>query len=228
MAEYLNQEAQKQMVLLINEYMALSNNGNDINFKSNKIMRILFVLYFDKLIMGMIYSPKYNFWKFAEIDDLLQEGRMAVLSSIHKQQWIEERGTIFNFYSSVISKNLINFTKKNNKKWNNLDLDINDVYNDLGIQYHQDYHKAFLIEEAFIFLKHCFSGKQKFENLTDLLYHYYTITEGKKFIKKDFISFAKAYNFSPASVNNYFSYLKRLKSKKELKQILDMEEINEG
>lgn len=224
MAVYLDKTKQKEMEVLIYMYLEESQNGEVQNKKTEIIMSNLFSNYFDKLIHGVIRNNNYKFWLYAELDDLFQEGRAAILSSIHKRQWDPKRGSIFNFFSTVVSKNLINFTRKQSRhQFDNIDADIGDVFNDEGIKYNQNFDDILILDEAFKALDIFFSGKPKFQSLTVLLKHYYELNSGKRFIKKKFIAFAKAHNHSPASVNNYFSYIKRLKLKKEIREMLEME-----
>ena len=216
------------MQALIEEYLEISQGGENLSSRTEQIMTILFVQYFDKLIYGMIYNQKYRFWRFGDIDELFQEGRLAIISSIHKRQFNPERGSIFNFFSTVVAKNLMNYTKKQNKyAFRNIGIDINDVFNNRNVKYYQNYNDVIMVDDAFDALREFFKGKKKFEELTELLYHYYEIHSGKDFVKKKFISFAKAHNYSPASVNNFFSYAKRLAFKKEIKVLLEMEEEND-
>lgn len=222
---YITVEDQKKIEELINKYLEISNGGEIITPATERIMSELFTKYFDKLVYGVIYNQRYKFWRFSELDELFQEGRLAILSSIHKKQFNPERGSVFNFFSTVVAKNLMNFTKKQNKHvFNNVGIDINDVFNNTNVKYYQNYDDALLIDDAFAALKEFFKGKKKFEELTDLLHHYYEINSGKEFMKKKFIAFAKAHNFSPASVNNFFSYAKRLAFKKEIKNLLEMDD----
>lgn len=212
------------MERLIYEYTDVSNCGTLQTARSERIMSNLFSNYFDKLVQGVIRNNTYKFWLYAEIDDLFQEGRLAILASLHKKQWDPKRGSIFNFFSTVVSKNLINFTRKQSKSaFHGVDTDINDIFNDESIKYTQNFDNGIVLEETFRMLKAFFKGKPKFEQLTDLLLHYHGLNLGKRFIKKKFIAFAKAYGFSPASVNNYFAYIKRLKLKKEIRHLLEIE-----
>ncbi len=222
---YINKEDQQHIEHLIELYLEISNNGEIINAQTERIMNELFTKYFDKIIYGIIFNQNYRFWRFAELEDLIQEARTAIITSIHKRQYNNQRGSVFNFFSTVVSKNLINFTKKQNRhNFNDVTVDINDIFNNECVQYNQNFNNFLVLEEAFDALREFFKGKTKFVQLTDLLYHYYDINSGKKFVKKKFIAFAKAHNFSPASVNNFFSYTKRLKLKKEIKHLLEVDE----
>lgn len=224
---YLNKSNQKEMINLMLEYLEESNNGEKINHKTNLIMKNFFENYADFLIMGVIHMPKYKFWNYAEVDDLLQEGRISLIQSIHKQQWDPNRGSIFNFFTTVIIRSLINYTRKFNKKQES-DADIDIIYNNEHIKYYQDYESQFLINDIFREIKKHFKGKNKFVKLTELLEHYYYNNFGKKFIKKHFIEFAKAYNFSPAITNTFFGYIKNLihSKDKEIQILLNFDEEN--
>lgn len=212
---------------LIEEYMVLFETTTKNTKRAEEIMHILFAQYFDKLIYGMIYNGKYRFWRFGDIDELFQEGRLAIISSIHKKQFNPERGSLFNFFSTVVAKNLMNYTKKQNKYlYRNIDADVSDVFNHNNVKYHQNFNDVLMIDDAFNALRKFFQGKKKFEELTELLYHYYQIYSGKNFVKKSFIAFAKAHNYSPASVNNFFSYAKKLSLNKEIKILLEVDEDN--
>lgn len=221
---YLTEEDQKEMIKLMNDYIENSNNGRITSVRIERMMNTLFSKYFDPLILGIIHMPKYTFWGREEVDDLLQEGRIAVIQSIHKNQWDPQRGTIFNFFTTVIIRSLINHTRKKNKSSDEIDIDA--IYNNFNAQYNQDFNRHFLMEDVFDELKKHFKGKKKFVKLTKLLEQYYYDNLGKKFIKKHFIEYAKAYNLSPAITNTFFSYVKNLthSKNKEIQILLNFTE----
>ncbi len=222
---YINKSDQIRWEQLLTEYLEESQFGTRQTPRTERLMTILFTEYFDKIINGIIFNQQYRFWRFSEMDDLCQEARAAIMASIHKQQFDPARGNIFNFFSTVVSKNLMNYTKKQNRYlFNNIGIDINDVFNNENVQYYQNYNDFIILEDTFKAMRHFFSGKDKFVQLTNLLEHYYILNTGKKFVKKKFISFAKAHNFSPASVNNFFSYCKKMKLKKEVRYLLEVED----
>jgi DNA-directed RNA polymerase specialized sigma subunit len=206
---YINKEQQDEMIRLMFEYLDLSNDGEKITNKTNQLMNKFFGNYVDLIIKGVIHMPQYKFYRFAELEDLIQEGRMAILQSIHKRQWDIEKGNIFTFFTTVISRNLINYTRKLNKNITS-ETDIFELYNNEDMTYRQNFDKDFLITFAFQEIKKFFKGKNKFIQLTNLLEHYYHNNTDKRFIKKHFIEFAKAYNFSPAITNTFFAYIKRM------------------
>ena len=87
-----------------------------------------------------------------------------------------------------------------------------------------------MVDDIFQELEKHFEGKKKFIKLTKLLEQYYFENFGKKFIKKHFIEYAKAYNLSPAITNTFFLYVKNLvhSKNKEVRLLLnfDDEEYN--
>lgn len=206
------------------EYIEITEGGNIISRRSDYLMNIFFKKYIDNIINGIIFSKRYSFWQYAELDDLIQEARIAIINSIHKQQWKREKGSIFNFFSTVIARNLMNFTTKHNKNYSTIiNIDITEMFN---LYYNQNYDKNFIIDDLHKILLEYFSGKKKFEELTNLLIEYYKMNLGKKFIKKHFIDFAKMYNYSPAIINTFFDLIKRLSNKKEIKELL-LQKYNE-
>lgn len=227
---YLNKNDQKEMIKLMIKYIEESNCGEVTNHKTNMLMDVFFSKYADHLVKGVIHMPTYKFWNYAEVDDLLQEGRMALIQSIHKNQWDPNRGNIFNFFTTVIVRSLINYTRKYNKREES-DADIDVIYNNSDMKYYQDYESQFLLQDIFREIKKYFKGKIKFIKLTELLEHYYNDNFGKKFIKKHFIEYAKAYNFSPAITNTFFAFVKNLiySKDKEIQILLDFgDDINES
>jgi len=206
------------------EYIEITEGGNIISRRSDYLMNIFFKKYIDNIINGIIFSKRYSFWQYAELDDLIQEARIAIINSIHKQQWKREKGSIFNFFSTVVARNLMNFTTKHNKNYSTIiNIDITEMFN---LYYNQNYDKNFIIDDLHKILLEYFSGKKKFEELTNLLIEYYKMNLGKKFIKKHFIDFAKMYNYSPAIINTFFDLIKRLSNKKEIKELL-LQKYNE-
>lgn len=211
------------MAVLIERYSVIKDSNEKEDIKESKKILTEFFSYADKIVVGIIYSPGYNFWRYAEIDDLVQEARVAILLSLNKTQWDPARGSIFNFFSTVVSKNLMNYTNKvtkNSKRYSYKK--INDACS--NIVYNHDFEKNFIMNEVFDLLQEFLSGKKTAEELLELLKKYYDINFGEKFIKKDFIEYCGAYGYSPATVNTFFLLLKRIKYQKNYKynQILDI------
>lgn len=200
-------------------YQEKSEYGQIKNIHTDRIIEQFF-RYADLIINGVIHA--YKFWVYAEMDDLKQEARMALIISINKQQWDAEKGNIFNFFTTVVSRNLINYTRKRYKK-EEKDIDIDLLYNNISMKYTQDFDKTFIMNDIFSELRKFFKGKHKFIELTKLLEHYYYDNLGKKFVKKHFIEFAKAYNFSPAITNTFFASIKKMNYLKDegVKELLN-------
>lgn len=228
---YIGEQQQDEMELLIEKYIDISNKGEIKSKHTDMLMHVLFVKYFDKMIGGIIYSQKYKFWKFAEYDDLFQEGRTAVLSSINKCQWKKERGSIFNFFTTVIMRNLINYTTKYNKNSHSMaSTDISKIPHHKDIQYIQNFDRDFLIDDMRQILMKHFSGKHKFQELSDLLVHFFATTYSRKFIKRRFIEYTRGFNYSSAIVNTFFSHIKKINNMDKQIKILfeDQDECHEG
>lgn len=223
---YIDKTQQDEMVELINKFLYETNSGEFTSQKSNFIMNKLFENYMDKIIMGIIFTPKYSFWKYAETDDLLQEGRMAIYLSIIKSQFNPDRGSPFNFFSTVVSKNLMNFTTKHNRHYNKKSsTDISKLYNNDSMTYHQDLDKGIVLNDIIGMLYEFFDQKPKYQDLTVLLAQYININSSKKFIKKHFIQFAKGHNYSPAIVSTFFNYLKHFGTKNDIQELLNIIEF---
>ena len=218
---YINEIQQREMAELILAYMKETKNGMAPTRKSDHIMDNLYVNYVDKIIIGIIFTPAYSFWRYAEMEDLIQEGRMAILSSIHKNQWDAAKGTIFNFFSTVVSKNLMNYTTKQNRNMRHKsNTDITKLFNNDNLAYNHDMDKAMVMNDVIDMLLKFFEGKKKLEGLTILLMQYHNVNSGKRFIKKQFIQFAKGHNYSPAMVNTFFNYLKRFGRLQHMRELL--------
>jgi hypothetical protein len=206
------------MIELLEKYIELYENEFVPCPESEQIMRQFF-WYSDKIINGIINA--YKFTRFAEMDDLIQEARMALLLSIHKQQFNIQKGSIFSFISVVTARNLINYTTKLNRNFNKRsDADIDLFFNNNSITYYQDFDQNIIIEDILSVLLKYFEGKPKLIKLTYLLIEYYDTHRSSRFVKKDFIKYAKSYNFSSAFTNSFFEMIQRAKNKKEIQDFL--------
>ena len=204
------------------EYLQVSKGGTAPNKQSDKIMNEFFY-YADQIILGIINA--YRFTRFAEHDDLIQEARLAVLLSIHKEQYDSKKGTIFNFISVVTARNLINYTTKINRNFKKKsDADIDVFFNNESLTFYQDFDKELLLDDVLQILLEYFAEKPRLIHLTYLLIEYYRTHRSSKFIKKHFIQFAKSHNYSSAMVNTFFEMITRAKHKKEVAEFLEMVE----
>lgn len=225
------------MIEMINDYMVLTEDGKVTgNHKAQMLMHSLFTDYADKIIKGTIYAPRYRYHRFDNVEDLMNEGRMCIYESILKKQWKElipvknekgevqyeddgttaklKKGTnLFNFFTTVVANNLLSSTLKWNKdKDHRADQEIETLYDNENMQYTHDFNQVFVVKEFFDELRRYFSGKEKFIDLSNLLEQYFHVNTGKKFIKKDFIEYAKIKCHSPSLINSFFSYIKRIKN----------------
>lgn len=207
---YISKTDQEDMKILLNTYYAESESGNDII--ANRALDKLFNKYVNKIIAGVIFSSKFMIFSFEDPDDLKQIAALEVYKSIRKKQWNEDRGSIFNFFTTVIKKNLTWYTLGQNKKRRNIiKVDIEEI-NDELLEYNENYDGITLEEDIFMEMKMFFAGKERMERLAEVFIEYYHINRGKKFIKKHFIEYAATHTFSPSFCHTFFSNLKKIKS----------------
>lgn len=211
MSIYIDKNGRKEMEDLLELYFCSLDEKR--TWKTEKIMNTLFTKYIDKIISGVIYSPKFKFNYFYDPEDLFQVGRMEVFKSLSKGQWKKERGNIFNFLTTVIKKNLTWFTlgqSKKNAKYSDLDFDL--ILNGDSLSFLENHDDYFLYEFIFFELRVFFKGRGKMEKLCEVFIEYFTINKGKRFVKKDFIEYASTYTFSPSLCHAFFSNLKKVKN----------------
>lgn len=214
---YINKKGKDEMEALIIEFLKESDYGKDPTPKSERIMSKLYRNYIDKIINGVIFSPKFRLYSFGDPDDLFQVGRMEVYKSICKCQWDSNRGSIFNFITTVVKKNLTWHTLLQNKKNSRIsDLEFEKIINSETFFYVNHYENFFLMNYVFDEIRAFFIGKSKMEKLADIFIEYWKINSGKKFIKKSFIEYASTYTFSPSLCHAFFSNLKKINSVKKV------------
>ena len=223
MAQYLDKAKQAEMAVMIRRYTAIIGGAPATSREAERIMSRLFPDYVDKIINGIIYTPKYSFWRYAEIDDLIQEGRMAIMTSIWKEQWKQDRGSIFNFFSTVIARNLMNYTTKHNRNYKmRSSADISELNDADRGSYNQNMDAGFLIDDLRRILFDFFKGRKRLTALAELLVQYWEVNSGEKFVKKQFTEFARTYNFSPAVCNTFFELLKRASKRPDVRELLEI------
>lgn len=206
------------MLVLIKEFNEITNFGEKQTHKSERIMNELYSKYIDKIINGIIYAPMYKYYKWGDIDDLVNEARHKVYLSIKNNQFDPTKGnSIFSFLSTVVSRNLLTYTLNQNRHRNKKsDLDLDIIFNSQNFRYNEDFDKNFVIKIVFDEITAFFDKKEKYQNLSKLLEDYYKTHMGSKFIKKQFIEYARVYGFSSSFVNSFFNKLKKIKSVKKL------------
>jgi hypothetical protein len=232
---YINAEEQRQMIRMIAEFFQLTEEGQKESAQAQMIMNRLYSDYIDRIISGVIYNKKYGYHRFAEVEDLMNEGRLAIFESLTKHQWKEwipkknnkkeiqydEEGkpimvrgaSIFSFLSTVAQKNLLSYTFNMNKdrKFRAFQ-EIETLFDNENMKFNEQHDEKILIPEIFKELKNHFKDRQKLYQLACLLEEYFHKVGGVKFVKKDFIEYAKAHTFSPSLINSFFTYLKNIKS----------------
>lgn len=214
MGYYIKKKDQEHMIELCEEYLRLTEEGTKHSPKAELVMNEFFSKYADRIIRGIIHSPQYRYFQFAEIDDLENEARMHIYNAVVKRQWKPEKGaSFFSFLSTVVSRNLLTFTLKMNRhRDKKSDQELETIFNEPNMEVNYDFDQIFLMEDAFSEIRSFFTGRDKMLKLTDLLERYYVvkISQGEKFVKKHFIEHAKAQSFSPSLTNTFFSHISTL------------------
>ena len=113
-----------------------------------------------------------------------------------------------------------NFTPDVQYNQQTANTDITKLFNNDNLSYNHDMDKAMVMNDVIDMLLKFFEGKKKLEGLTILLMQYHNVNSGKRFIKKQFIQFAKGHNYSPAMVNTFFNYLKRFGRLQHMRELL--------
>ena len=222
---YIDKKGRIEMEQMIFSFLKESDNGKVMTRTAERIMSKFYSKYVDKIINGVIFSPKFKLYTFGDPEDLFQVGRIEVYKSIVKNQWIPERGSIFNFITTVVKKNLtwhtINQSKKNNRI---SDFEFEKIINSDDFSYEEHNDNFFVMQYIFDEIETFFIGKAKMEKLSKVFIEYWKINIGKKFIKKNFIEYASTYTFSPSLCHAFFANLKKINNVKKV--ISQIEEEN--
>ena len=77
MAVYINKKDKIHMAELLREYWLISDDptfetSQTLQLKKQRLMSALFK-YLDKIILGVINSPQYAYYRFGEVDDIINE-----------------------------------------------------------------------------------------------------------------------------------------------------------
>ena len=202
------------MLKLIEEYLTLTEDGKKVSYAAQRIMDKLFTNYFDRIISGVIYNKKYSYHRYAELEDLMNEGRIAIYESIVKRQWKEkipkkdqnkeivcdENGepimvkgaSIFSFLTTVAQKNLLSYTFNMNKdrKFRAFQ-EIETLFDNDNMKYNEQHDERILIPEIFKELKEYFKDRHKLYQLSCLLEEYFHKVGGVKFVKRILLNLPK-------------------------------------
>jgi hypothetical protein len=214
---YIDKKGRKEMEDLMTSFLQESENGKNMTPKAERLMSRFYSKYVDKIINGVIFSPKFKLYSFGDPEDLFQVGRIEVYKSIIKQQWVAERGSIFNFITTVVKKNLTWHTINQSKKSSRIsDFEFDKIINSNDFSYFEYNDNFFLMQYIFDEIESFFLGKAKMEKLSRVFIEYWKVNLGKKFIKKNFIEYASTYTFSPSLCHAFFSNLKKIQSIKKI------------
>ena len=220
MAAYIDKEGRKEMADLLKKFLEETDHGKNMTPKGERIINRLFTKYIDKIVHGVIYSPRFRLYSFGDPDDLFQVGRIEAYKALVKGQWNEERGTIFTFLTTVIKRNITWHTRYKNEKEGRFkyasEFEFDNLANDEKYTHMENHDKQFLMDYVFEEIRIFFSQKTKMERLADIFIEYWKINDGKKFVKKDFIEYASTYTFSPSLCHSFFNNLKKIKSIKKI------------
>lgn len=218
---YIGKKQSGEILNLIEEFQKESQFGKIKTNKSDRIFNKLITDYLDRLIMGVIYSPLWRYYVFAEIEDLQNEARMHLYKSIIDGKFDKNRGTsLFAFLTAVISNNLRTYTTVKNKHMNKESgAELENVvfmpsmqHKDIIYEDIEDIVEKEIVPE----LEKFFEKDDKFLKLTKLLKNFFKINK-KKFFKKEFIEYSKAITgYSPSLINTFLSNLKKIKSIKNI------------
>jgi len=174
---YISKKRQEEMQEKINRFYEIIDSGIEKNHETDKIMSELYKD-FDKLIIGIIRTPMYKFYQYGiEDDELIAEARFQIYLSIMKKQWDPTRGaSLFSFYSTVVARNLRNFTKTFNKKKNrNISTPIEEILNEellfWNADFQEDFVNNYIFDEIENYFKH--NEKEKFLKLAQTFRNYF-------------------------------------------------------
>lgn len=206
---YITAQDQVEMCNLLHQYLALSKNGTVKSMQADRVIGRLFGSYIDKIINGVLISYKSKFRFYPDQDELFQEARIAVLSSINKRQWDPQRGDIFNFFSTVIIRNLTNYTLRKNRKIRGGEMDVAKFENTMKMSFDANYEKEYFFDELVALLKEYFENDNEYVQLCYELVDYFMNKRGERFTKREFSEFIIGRGYSSTLVNSFFSLLKR-------------------
>jgi hypothetical protein len=213
---YIDANKQKEMIRLINEFYEESEDGIYKTVKSDLIMNKLFKNYVDKIILGIIRSPMYKYYQYAEEDELVCEAQFHIYQSILKKQWDPEKGaSIFSFFSTVVARNLKTYTQNLNKKTKrNSGVLLEDLQKEETLFWFEDFDRGFINAYIFDEIEKYFhdNGKHKLLKLSKIFRDYFLHNSHQKFKKKLFVAYAASYGFSQSFCNTFFEALKKIKN----------------
>ena len=227
---YIDANKQKEMIRLIHEFYEETEDGLYKTAKSDIIMNKLFKSYVDKIILGIIRSPMYKYYQYAEEDELLCEAQFHIYQSILKKQWDPEKGaSIFSFFSTVVARNLKTYTQNLHKKSRrNSGVILEDLQKEETLFWFEDFDRNFINAYIFDEIEKYFldNGKNKLLKLAKVFREYFLHNSHQKFKKKLFIAYAASFGFSQSFCNTFFEALKKIKNLRNVWEELYKENFN--
>lgn len=151
-----------------------------------------------------------GFYKFAPIDDIMQEAVIACQNSLplfNPEKIPEEKRSraVFNYFSIATKKKLRGYTLKYTKVGN---IEIH-AGNFTAYNPNQEIYTEDITKEFFEYFEKLFEGKDRFLELLDKLKKYcLEINKSMEFKKKDFKEFAEAWGFSQGYTDKFIAIVR--------------------
>lgn len=202
---YFDEEYVKGLIL--NEYQpylvyGINEKGKRVCTDRSKVSRAV-----EKEIMSNLFLianaiiNKYRFWRFDTVEELQAEALRAMW--VYLPNFIPGKGTVFNLFSLICKKDLLNFTLKGYK--DRITSDIDTCY-DLSYNKQVDYDMIFNNLEAALmdvinknFLR---DKRKKYIELASILLNY--IKENQKIVgKNDLLSEFKSFGYKSTEYKKF-------------------------
>lgn len=202
--------------LIVNKYQPMLDY--EINEKGKKvcISREKVSKEVEKEIMANLYLianaiiNKYRYWRFEPLEDLQAEAMKAMW--YYLPNFKPGKGSVFDLFSIICKRHLLNFTLKNYK--HRITGDIEVCY-DVSSQPSTNYPIMFdTLEKIFLEIinKHYIGKKRKsYIELTSILMEY-IVKNGKIVGKNDLLSSFKEYGYKSAEYKRFIEDLMRYKN----------------
>jgi hypothetical protein len=203
---YFNEEKVKEWIFEYQRTAIKEKNseGKEVVIWKDKNLENKITLEIEKIVKAIIQV--YRYYIFEPYDDCLQHGLMNCYTNYIK--YTPEKGTVFNFFSIISKRSLLNYTSRRQKHRNHSDIaDQMDLYSKEipDLDFFLDEMKTNLIE----IINKNYLGKQreKFIKITIILHDYMYKT--KKFISKtDFYSWCRSYGLRGIDIREFIKEMK--------------------
>lgn len=176
-------------------------------------IRELILKELDKIVFAII--NKYHFYYYYEYDDLVQQGRIACIDSLHRfdmKKVKQKKKSVFSYFSLVVKKNLRFFTiNKNRKLYKENITDFSYLSESDKFIQHNEYNKFIVFDTLINRFKNKFKTRQRMYNLVVLLDKYVKKISDIHYKQRDFIAYCKSFGYTSEYVKKF---LNEIKSKK--------------